>query len=151
MAARLKKIAERKFVVQAEPDRVWELLGPALLNSPLGLEKIEVLDEEHVRAETRMKMGPFKMTTKLSVSFLEMVEPKKMVTGMEATALGGIIHLDQRVIFNLTPKDDKNTEVACEALAGSKVPLLFVLLASKAKSVAGTTLAGIEETLKRTA
>ena len=36
--------AERTFTIEAPQRRVWNLLGRALLNSPLNLEKIEVLD-----------------------------------------------------------------------------------------------------------
>lgn len=148
---KLVKIAERKFVIEAEQRRVWDLLGPALLNSPLGLEKIEVIDEEHVRAELRLKFAFITIPTRLTVVFLELDEPNRMVTALEAKALGGLIQLNQRVVFTLSPQDDKHTEVACEALAERSNPILFAMLGRKARSVAGTTLMGIEETLRRKA
>ena len=151
MPGKMVKIAERKFVIEAVPERVWDLLGPALLNSPLGLEKIEVLDEEHVRAEMRLKMAFMPITAHLAVAFLEMDAPHRMVTALDARALGGLISLNQQVIFNLSSRDSGHTEVTCEALAGSSNPLLLTILGSKARSIVAATLKDIEDTLKRIA
>ena len=146
----LVKIAERQLVIEATQRRIWDLLGSALLNSSLGLEKLDVLDETHVRAEIRLKFAFITVPTHLTVVFLELVEPNRMVTAVQAKALGGLIQLKLRVTFTLSPLGDR-TEVRCEALAEGNNPILFRLLVGKVRNVAGATLACIEEILRRTA
>lgn len=145
------KIAERNFVVNAPRRRVWELLGPALLNSPIGLEKMEVLDESHVRAETRLKFGPIPITLHLLIVVLELLEPEKMVVVLNSKALAGLVRLNQKMFFSLIAQSDNKTEVTIESIAQRSNPLLFWIMAKKAKTVAAMTLLGIEETLKRLA
>jgi carbon monoxide dehydrogenase subunit G len=146
-----KRIAESHFVVDAPQRRVWDLLGPALLNSPIGLEKLQVLDENHVHAEARLKFGFMVITTQLLVVFLELIEPTKMVVALNARALGGLVCLNQKIIFTLHPQSENKTEVKCESIAEGRNPLLFFIVAKKAQGVAKTTLTGIEQTLKRLA
>ena len=145
------KIAEMVFTVPAPRSRVWDLLGPALLNSPLGLEKIEVLDENHVRAEARLKCGFLTLPMKLLVIFAELVEPERMGVEMQACALGGLVRLDQKIQFVLHALNEQETEVRCQSFAKGVNPLLFPVLVWMARSKSEATLGGIELTLKRLA
>ena len=147
----LQKIAVRNFVIEAPQRRVWDLLGPALLNSPIGLEKIDIIDENHIRAEVHIKFAFLPITAQLMMIFLELEEPEKMVVALNAKALKGLVRLNQRVTFAVNPQDDKHTEVRCEVLAERHNSLLFRVVAKKARSSAETTLMGIEETLRRLA
>jgi carbon monoxide dehydrogenase subunit G len=144
-----KKIAEREFLLNTTPMRVWELLGQALLNSPLGLEKIEVLDENHVRAESTIKIAFVRLVTQLMVVFLEMDEPKRMVADLNAKTLRGLVNLNQRIVIDLNPLNQRQTKVTCEVSAQDNNPLVFALISRRVKSVAEMTLEGIEQTLKR--
>jgi hypothetical protein len=145
------KIAERNFIVEAPQKRVWDLLGPALLNSPIGLERMEVLDENHVRAETRLRFASIPITLHLLVVVLELLEPERMVVALNSKALAGLVCLDQKIVFSLRSKGDHETEVIIESIAERINPLVFWAMAKKAKSMAKTTLEGIEQTLKRLA
>ena len=127
------------------------MLGPALLNSPIGLEKIEILDENHVNAEVRLRFAFVTLTTRLMMVFMELREPERMVVDLNAEALWGLVRLRQRIIFDLNSQDDNHTEVICKSLAEKNNPILFRIIARKAQRVAETTLTGVEETLKRLA
>ncbi len=145
------KIAEIIFTVPAPQSRVWDLLGPALLNSPLGLEKIEVLDENHVRAEARMKFVFLTLPMKILVIFEELVAPERMGVELQVRALGGLIRLDQKIQFTLHPLNENKTEIRCESFAEEGTPVFFPFLIWMARSKSETTFGGIEETLKRLA
>ena len=151
MAEKLVKIAERNFVVDTSQERVWGLLGPALMNSPIGMEKLEVIDEFHINAEAEIKFAFIPIIAKIKIIFLELEEPRKMVVALNTEALKGLLRLNQRVTIALNPQDKEHTEVKCEALAEKGNPLVFSLVAGKVRSTAAITLEGIEQTLRRLA
>jgi hypothetical protein len=149
MPGNLPRIARRNFLIEAPQSRVWDSLGPALLNSPIGLEKIEVLDENHVCAEAHVRIAFVSIITHLMVVFLELDQPRRMVVALNAKALKGLISLNQRVTFELISRGYKNTEVRCESLAEANHPILYRVISRKVRGLAEMTLMGVEETLRR--
>jgi len=143
------KITEKNFIIKAPQSKVWNSLGPALLNSPIGFEKIEVLDEYHVCAEAHIRIAFVPLTIRLMVVFLELDEPQRMVVALNAKVLKGLFRLNQRITFELNSRSDKHTEVRCESLAEVNHPILYRMIAKKVRALVEMTLINIEGTLRR--
>ncbi len=88
-------------VVNAPVDRVWvlvrdpEKLAPAIP----GLESIEVLDETTFRAQIAQRIGPFRARFDLTMSLVEVIEPRRITaTGQGTEGGGGLLKVPSAVV-----------------------------------------------------
>jgi carbon monoxide dehydrogenase subunit G len=58
-------VASRDFVVDASMERVWRLIGKAILSSLPGMEEMEILDENNFRATLKVKVSLLEFKMKL--------------------------------------------------------------------------------------
>lgn len=140
-------IAEREFVIDASRERVWELIGGAILASLPGLSGMEVLDECNWQAVLRVRMGPLALNMDLKAEMVDISPPSTVGVRLAARSKGGILRLNQKVSVTFTEVGEAKTEVACKAIA-ENVGLFFRLfMLGRAKSFARLVFDNIQERL----
>lgn len=141
-------IAERKFVIGASKEALWDLIGGAILNSLPGLERMEIVDETNWRASLRVKLWLLVLNMNLKGEMIDMSPPDGLGVRLSARSKGGILRLQQKVTIAFTSVDKNKTEVACKAI-GEGMGILFKLFTlGQARSFARAIFNNIEDRLK---
>ena len=144
-------LAEREFIVNAAPDRVWRLIGKVIFSVLPGMESMEILDENNFRALLRVKiMGP-EWVLKLRGEMVDISPPESFSVRLLLEGLGGLVKADQKVALAMTPVENGKTSVACRATAEDMGVLQRVFLSGQARGFARDTFAAIEKRLKELA
>jgi len=146
-----KVIAERQFIVEAFPQRVWDILGRVMFDSLHGLERVNVVDERNFRAVLRVKVGFVDLTARLRGEMTEISPPQFLAVVLKMRLMGGALRLGQKVTFTLTAVDEGKTEVECKAVAEGMATVFRWPLLKKAQDFAGETFDRIEERLHKLA
>lgn len=142
--------AERKFVLEASRDRVWGLLGRAIIDS-LEMERFHARDDRNFNALTRVKVSFITIIMQVRGEMTDITPPEFLSVLLEIRALKGMLKLNQKVTFNVVSLDKDRTEITCQ-VSGSRIgfPLgLFIM--PRAISFGGEILQKIERRLKRIA
>ena len=143
--------AERQFVLEAFPERVWDLLGRVMFDSLHGLERVNIVDENNFRAMLKVKLGFIGLTGRLKGEMIDVTPPQFLAVVLGVRFLGGLLQLGQKVTFTLTPVNEGKTEVVCRALVEGMGTLFKWLLLRKARDFAGETFDSIEARLQQLA
>ena len=144
-------LAEREFIVNATPDRVWRLIGKVIFSVLPGMESMEILDENNFRALLRVKMMGFEWVLKLKGEMVDISPPESFSVRLLLEGLGGLVKADQKVAFAMTPMENGKTSVACRATAEDMGFLQRAFLTGQARGFARETFAAIEKRLKELA
>lgn len=108
-----KLASDIKYVVNAPPNMVWDLIGRAIFEGMgSGLSQMKVLDENNFRANLLVKFfGFIPMPMKLQGEMTDMTPPDTMGVKLTITGLGGFIKSVMAVNFRTTAVGDDKTEV----------------------------------------
>jgi carbon monoxide dehydrogenase subunit G len=144
-------LAEREFVVNAGPDRVWRLIGKVIFSVLPGMESMEILDENNFRSLLRVKMMGFQWVLKLKGEMVDISPPESFSVRLLLEGLGGLVKADQKVSLAMIPAENGKTSVACRATMEDMGFLQRVFLAGQARGFARETFEAIEKRLKELA
>ena len=106
------EIAQRKFIINAPRERVWELLGRIIYRS-LPLERMEVVTETSFRAVLNWRLAGLNLPLKVKVSMDDISPPEQL--GASIKVKKGIIDQTVLVSFALTTFAQDQTELVCNA------------------------------------
>ena len=87
-------LAEREFIVNANPDRVWRLIGKVIFSVLPGMESMEILDENNFRALLRVKMIGAEWVLKLRGEMVDISPPESFSVRLLLEGLGGLVKAD---------------------------------------------------------
>ena len=141
-------IAEKKFVINSSQQRIWELLLKAVLRF-MPFEKMRPLTEKSVRALLKVKMGFISMPMDVEVEVTEASPPEFMITMLRSKAMGGIVWINQKATFTLTPISEDKTEVACQIADDGMGIIVKLFLLWRVKTVSQEAFNGLEERLRQ--
>lgn len=145
-------IASRKFVLEASPERVWSLMGRVIFSNLHGLERMQIIDESNFRALLRVRVAFISATMRLKGQILaDSAHPESLGVLLKAKSVGGLIQLNQKITFTIMAVDEAKTEVTCEAIAQEMGFFFRMLFLGKVRSMAKSTLDGMEKRLKQIA
>jgi carbon monoxide dehydrogenase subunit G len=141
-------IASRDFVVGAPRERVWRLIGKVILSSLLGMEEVEILDENNFRAFLRVKVSFLGLKMKLRGEIVDMVPSHSLGVHLFVEGPGGLFKMSQKVILVMASVEGGKTAVACKAAAESAGALSRALLMPQARRFARGVFETIEARLR---
>jgi carbon monoxide dehydrogenase subunit G len=144
-------LAQKEFIVNTTPDRVWRLIGKVIFSVLPGMERMEILDENNFRALLRVKMMGSEWVLKLKGEMVDISPPESFSVRLLLEGLGGLVKADQRVALVMTPVENGKTAVACRAATEGMGFLQRALLMGQARSFARQTFEAIEKRLKELA
>ena len=141
-------IAERKFVIDATRQRIWDLLLRTTLRL-MPFEKCYIQSDTEFSAVLRMRMAFIAVPMQVNIKIVEMTPPETMVTVLKAKGMGGLAWINQKSTFNLTQVDENKTEVTCRIEAEDMARLLRWFFLPRVKSFARDAYQNLEERLKQ--
>lgn len=142
-------LAERKFTVGTQRQRVWSLLGRVIFDS-LQLERFHARDDRNFDALLRVKLAFFSLPMQVEGLMADISPPESLTVLLEVRGLR-IIQLSQKVTIALSQAEGGKTEVACKASMERMSAFFRPFLIGKAKSLGGQVLGNLEENLQRLA
>ena len=144
-------LAEREFVVNATPDRVWRLIGKVIFSVLPGMESMEILDENNFRSLLRVKMMGIDWALKLRGEMVDISPPESFSVRRLLEGMGGLVQADQKVSLAMTLAENGKTSVACRATMEDMGFLQRIFLTGQARGFARETFEAIEKRLKELA
>jgi len=144
-------LAEREFIVNATPDRVWRLIGKVIFSVLPGMESMEILDENNFRSLLRVKMMGIDWALKLRGEMVDISPPESFSVRLLLEGLGGLVQADQKVSLAMTLAENGKTSVACRATMEDMGFLQRIFLTGQARGFARETFEAIERRLKELA
>lgn len=141
-------IADRNFMVGASAERVWRLIGKVIFSSLLGMEQVEILDENNFRALLRLKVLWVNLSMKLKGEMVDMSPPETFSVNLSLESLGGLLKLHQKVTFTMMEVEKGKTAVNCKAMAKKMGVLFRAILLAQAQHFARSTFEAIEKRLQ---
>lgn len=140
-------IAERKFVIDAPVERIWDLLLRTTLRL-MPFEQMNIHSQNSFSGLLRMKMAFISVPMKVEMELLDIVPPLKMNTKLKAKGMGGIAWINQKSTFSLKSVGENKTEVDAKIIAEGMAPVVRILL-PKVKSFARDAFKNLEERLRQ--
>lgn len=141
-------LAERKFVISSSQQRIWELLLKSVLRF-MPFERMRPLSEKSVRALLRVRIGFISLPLDVEVEVVDASPPESMFTVLKSKGMGGLVWLNQKATFTLTPVTEGETEVACKIISEGMGPLVRVFLLRRVRIFAQNAFNRLEELLKQ--
>ncbi|MFH0914258.1 MAG: hypothetical protein V1849_03100 [Chloroflexota bacterium] len=136
---------QRRFVLEAPQERVWELLGRAIYRS-LPLEQMDVVSETTFRAILQWRVAGVNLPLKVKVSLDEINPPGSLGATIQATK--GVINQTVKVKFTLSKISEKKTQVVCTASGGGGGAMGW-LVKGQQQNFTGGMFESLESLLKR--
>jgi carbon monoxide dehydrogenase subunit G len=141
-------IGERKFIIDASRQRIWDLLLRATMRL-MPFERCDIHSQTEFSALLRMKMGPITLPMQVEIKIVDIVSPESLNTILKAKGMGGIVWINLKSIFKLTAIDGGKTEVDAKIFAEGMSPLLRLLFLPKVRSFARNSYKFLEERLRQ--
>lgn len=143
--------AERNYKIEAEPNRVWDLLGRAIFDSlGQGLSKMKVIDENNFRAELKVRVfGIIPITMFLRGEMTDITPPDYLRVKLTTRSKWNLVTMVQTVSFTMKAADNDSTSISCRAMADGLNPLFGWALSGQVKSQANGIFETIEERLRQ--
>lgn len=141
-------LAERKFVINSSQQRIWELLLKSVLRF-MPFERMRPQSEKSVRALLRVGVGFISLPMDVEVEVVNTSPPESMVTVLKSKGMGGIVWINQRATFTLTPVSEGKTEVACKIEEDGMGIMVRLFLLWRVRTVAQDAFKGLNARLKR--
>lgn len=143
-------VAEEKFVINASQERVWELVGDAIIGS-LQLERMQIMDENNFAGIVKVRMGFIRLPLHLKIQLADVASPSSLIAKVIAKTKPAMLTITEETKIVLTPINDNQTEVVAKASVGEMGPLLRPLLFWKVRSFAQDVLGSIRKYFERAA
>lgn len=143
-------VAEEKFVINTSQERVWELVGDAIIGS-LQLERMQIMDENNFAGVVKMRMGFIRLPLHLKIQLVDVAAPSSLTAKVVAKTKPAMLAITEETKIVLTPINNSQTEVMAKASVGEMGPLLRLLLFWKIRSFAQDVLGGIRKYFERVA
>ena len=141
-------IAERKFVVEATRERIWELLLRATLRL-MPFERCNIRSETAFSALLRMKVAFISMPMDVDMNIVDIVPPETLNTELKAKGMGGLVWINQKSTFALKTVGGNKTEVTATIVAEGMAPILKFFFVPMVKKFAGESFKNLEGRLKQ--
>lgn len=141
-------IAERTFVVDADRERIWELLLRATLRL-MPFERCNIRSQTEFSALLRMKVAFISLPMQVDMNIVDIVPPETLNTTLKAKGMGGIVWINQKSTFTLTSAGEGKTEVHAKIVAEGMAPILKMFFVPMVKSFARDSFKNLEERLKQ--
>lgn len=144
-------LAERKFTIDASQERVWNLLGRVIFRSLPGLERIQIKDQDRFSALLRVTLGLITLNMDVNAEMVDISPPQSLAVVLHMKGVGGMVRLNQKVMFALSPVHQNKTEVSSTAMGERAGPVFRIIFMRRAKSFAHDIFRSIEERLRQLA
>lgn len=141
-------IAERTFVIDADRERIWELLLRATLRL-MPFERCNIRSQTEFSALLRMKVAFISLPMQVDMNIVDIVPPETLNTTLKAKGMGGIAWINQKSTFVLTPAGEGKTEVHAKIVAEGMAPILKMFFVPMVKSFARDSFKNLEERLRQ--
>ncbi len=141
-------IGERKFIIDASRQRIWDLLLRATMRL-LPFERCNIRSQTEFSAVLKMKVGPITLPMQVEMEIVDIVPPESMDTMLKAKGMGGIAWINQKSTFKLTAIDEGKTEVEAKIFAEGMSPLLKWFFLPMVRSFAADSYKFLEERLRQ--
>ena len=141
-------IAERKFVVEATRERIWELLLRATLRL-MPFERCNIRSETAFSALLRMKVAFVSLPMDVDMNIVDIVPPETLNTELKAKGMGGMVWINQKSTFALKSVGEDKTEVTATIVAEGMAPVLRLFFVPMVKKFAAASFKSLEERLKQ--
>ena len=141
-------VTERKFVIDATRERIWELLLRATLRL-MPFERCNIRSQTEFSALLRMKVAFISLPMQVEMNIVDIVPPETLNTILKAKGMGGIVWINQKSTFTLTSAGEGKTEVNAKIVAEGMAPLLRVFFLPMVKSFARDAFKNLEERLRQ--
>jgi len=141
-------IGERKFIIDAPRQRIWDLLLRATMRL-LPFERCNIRSQTEFNAILKMKVGPVTLPMQVEMEIVDIVPPESMDTMLKAKGMGGIAWINQKSTFKLKAIGEDKTEVEAKIFAEGMSPLLKWFFLPMVKSFAADSYKLLEERLKQ--
>ncbi|MBI4332804.1 MAG: hypothetical protein HY673_16165 [Chloroflexi bacterium] len=144
-------IVENQFHLPASRQRVWDILGIAVMRS-LPLEQMEAADEANFSAVLRVPMPFFRLSFNVA-GVLELDPPNSLVCLIRGQSKWGLVQPTLRVSFALKEEGDNRTSIRFSAIREKKGRRNLVewLLSRKERSFTIDVLNNVRKSLERLA
>lgn len=139
-------IAQKHFVVEASPPRVWDLLGTVVYQS-LPLEKVDIVTTDSFRAVLKWPMGFITVPFDVKGKLVGMSRPGSF--GSVMSVKWGLVQLGVNVNFALKPVPEGKTEVVCTATEEGGRTIMGWILSGQQRSFAGSMFDSIRARLQQ--
>lgn len=143
-------IAERKFTIDASRERLWAVLGRAIIDS-LELEQFYARDDRNFSALTRVKVVFITVTMQVRGEMSDVSPPESLSVLLEVKGIGGIVQLNQKVTFTLDAVDTSHTQVVCKSTVQNIGLLRRIILIPMIKSFTKRIFENTEKLFRRLA
>jgi len=141
-------IEERKFIIDASRERIWDLLLRTTLRL-MPFERCNIHSQNEFSAILRVKIAFISLPMQVEIKIVDIVPPETLNTILKAKGMGGIVWLDQKSTFKLMPIDEDKTEIDAKIVAEGMSPLIRAFLLPMVKSFARDSLKNLEERLRQ--
>jgi carbon monoxide dehydrogenase subunit G len=141
-------IGERKFIIDASRQRIWDLLLRATMRL-MPFERCNIRSQTEFSAMLKMKVGPITLPMQVEMKIVDIVPPESLDTILKAKGMGGIAWINQKSTFKLTAIDGGKTEVDAKIFAEGMSPLIRLFFLPKVRSFAGDSYKLLEERLRQ--
>lgn len=141
-------VAERKFVIDAPQEGIWELLGDAIFSS-IRLERMQIIDENNFAGVVRVRIGFISLPMHLRIKLVDISSPRSLTAKVIARTKPGIFTITEETRITLTLISEGKTEVGTKAAVEEMGTLPRLLLLWKIRSFAEDILDGIKRCLEK--
>ncbi len=141
-------IAERTFVIDANRERIWELLLRATLRL-MPFERCNIRSETAFSALLRMKVAFVSLPMDVDMNIVNIVPPETLNTELKAKGMGGLVWINQKSTFALKSVGEGKTEVKATIVAEGMAPILKLFFIPLVKKFAADSFKNLEERLRQ--
>jgi len=141
-------IGERKFIVDASRQRIWDLLLRATMRL-MPFERCNIHSQTEFSALLRIKVGPIRLPMQVQINIVDIVPPESLNTILDAKGMGGVAWIKQKVTFRLSPVGENKTEVDSKTFTEGISPILKLLFLPIVKGFVVDSYKLLEERLRQ--
>jgi carbon monoxide dehydrogenase subunit G len=139
-------IAERKFIINASRQRIWDLLLRATMRL-MPFERCNIRSQTEFDAVLKMKVGPITLPMQVDMQIVDIIPPESLDTMLKAKGMGGIAWINQKSTFKLTEISEGKTEVDAKIFAEGMSALLKSFFLPMIRNFAENSYKLLEERL----
>ena len=113
----VKTLLQKQFVINALPQRVWDLLGRTVYGC-LPLEQVQIMNERTASGLLRWRFAFFNFPLNLKIELID-ISPSKLL-GTKIWVKAGVFQIAMVITFVLSPAKGNKTELICTAMSNEK-------------------------------
>lgn len=119
-------VAPETFIIAANQQRVWRMLGGAIFQS-LPLEQMNVVNQTTFYAILRWRLGFIDIPLDIKGKMVDVIDLHSLSSVIRVQK--GIMNLGLKVTFILKPLGDNETEITCSAVEEEKRSVIGWIIA----------------------